>query len=105
MLNNEPLPSFKILRPELQSGKSKLQQMTQNQIAKLFQKNYQEQMEKQMEGYERRRKTEAVSMSGSNSQRVEDMFRDFDKSNQNLRYERGNNSGDSEMLRLSEADR
>ena len=62
-------------------------------------------MDQQMGVYEKRRKTEAVSLSGSNAFRTEDMFKDFDKSNQNLRYERGNNSGDSEIFRLSEADR
>lgn len=55
--------------------------MTQNQIAKLFQKNYQEQMEKQMGVYEKRRKTEAVSFGGEGANRVEEIFRDFDKSN------------------------
>lgn len=50
-------------------------------------------------------KTEAVSFGEERANRVDEMFRDFDKSNQNLRYERGNSSGDSEVFRLSDTDR
>eukprot|EP00347_Sterkiella_histriomuscorum_P024124 403332226 len=96
IFNNEPLPSFKILRPELQSGVSKLQQLTQNQVAKLFDKKFQEQVDTKMAGFEKQIKSENITLAGP-QQKIEDIFKDFDRSNQNLRYEIGNESRDSEI--------
>ncbi|CDW91492.1 UNKNOWN [Stylonychia lemnae] len=60
--HQEELPSVKVLRPELQSGVSKLQQLNQQSKVKLYDKEFQERFDQSMQLLELEKKKSEISI-------------------------------------------